>query len=418
VVESLKGNRRTVTHIDDNGRARFAEGGRTIEGVRYTLLEAGDEPATPEPATPAPTPVRELDTPRVKRDDSAMTTTSPKAAAPSEPTLGVRNTSAGRETTVTLPDGTTEKRTSKTREYTHAVVGTTDLHGAARRRQAANDRRRAFVEAFEAWRARGSNFAELKAYPSANLSIADERRGVSKTEYFLPGFEPTRVTPRGGRAYWEDGEQFSLPDPNDKVQLQEWSGGPGSLQMVDSGKTRFDEFDPDKFISNHRDVIDREQANIDRLAAGPQYAYGVVRWSQSADNAFKALGSFDDRETRYEVITVGGTAVHKEVKAKTGPTEEEKAAAKLAKAETEKAERTQRDEEWVQRKVATIRRGLAEGNDSFARAEVISVSEKGLRAIGRAFGIKSTPRGMGEREKTEWLRDAIMKAAKGSSGKA
>jgi uncharacterized membrane protein YccC len=66
----------------------------------------------------------------------------------------------------------------------------------------------------------------------------------------------------------------------------------------------------------------------------------------------------------------------------------------------------------VERKVADIRRALDEGNEGFALSHVISTNDRGLRMIARAFGIKSTPRGMGDRAKTEWLRNAIMEAAK------
>jgi hypothetical protein len=105
------------------------------------------------------------------------------------------------------------------------------------------------------------------------------------------------------------------------------------------------------------------------------------------------------------------------VKVKTGPTEEEKAATKLAKAETDKAERTKRDAEWVERKVADIRRALDEGNEGFALSHVISTNDRGLRMIAREFGIKSTPRGMGDRQKTEWLRNAILDKARESAPK-
>jgi hypothetical protein len=190
----------------------------------------------------------------------------------------------GRTTTVTLPDGTTATRTSKTRDYTHAVVVTEDNYAHAAKVQRLVDRRRAYVEALEAWIARGSNMSELKAYPSASLSYAEQQAGVSKTEYYLPGFEPVKQTIRGSRysggggSYWSDPHQFSLPNPdnNRRTKFHDDQG---------EGLTDWERYGPQHALKKQRDFIEHEQAQADKLRAKPQFDYGVWRWSGDAGNA-------------------------------------------------------------------------------------------------------------------------------------
>lgn len=190
----------------------------------------------------------------------------------------------GRTTTVTLPDGTTATRTSKTRDYTHAVVVTEDNHAHAVEVQRLVDRRRAYVEALEAWIARGSNISELKAYPSASLSYAEQQAGVSKTEYYLPGFEPVKQTIRGSRysggggSYWSDSYQFSLPNPDDR-RREKFHGDQGE------GLTSWERYGPAHALKQQREFIEHEQAQADKLRAQPQLSYGVWRWSGDASNA-------------------------------------------------------------------------------------------------------------------------------------
>lgn len=76
VIESISGNKRTVSYVDDQGRAHFAEGGRTIPGGRYKVLSVADEPAPTRANN-----VELLDTPRAKPDDGGMTAPKPPAYA-------------------------------------------------------------------------------------------------------------------------------------------------------------------------------------------------------------------------------------------------------------------------------------------------------------------------------------------------
>jgi hypothetical protein len=459
VIEGLRGNPRTVDSVAD-GRAHLEGGGYTIAGSKYKVISVADEPAAPR-AEP-------LDTSRAKRDDGDMTTAAPKmtdaelAAAmgdiaprrtvkparfqpeqsvrlidepdaqyvvveedpareqirvsgglPSRrgnsvkwvsygavqadeqtqgvsgPTLGVRETSAGRETTVTLPDGTVAKRTSKTKEYTHAVVATTDLHATAARMRREADRVDEFLTALKAWQAAGADPRKLTRKRGSVSSYGQHY------SLYVPGFE----------------DQMPLPDQFDTT------GHPS--ETPEKMRESWEKYGPNYVAQAAVENAAKLRKQADELAAGPQFGYNVWRWSQSATNAFKAIGEFTGGtrndsagETRYEVITVGGVAVHKDVKVNTGPTAEEKAAAKLAKAEIEKADRAKRNEEWVQRKVADIRAALAEGSPERARSQVTSTNDQGLRMIGREFGIKSTPRGMGDRQKTEWLRNEILDRAR------
>jgi hypothetical protein len=254
--------------------------GRTLAEAREHLVELAvgrnlDARAVqpggraPEGRRPGDLP---LDTSRVPMKDGGMQAT-------------IERGPKGRTTTITLPDGTTEKRTSKTRDYTHAVVITEDNHAHAAEVQALVDRRKAYIEALEAWVARGSNMSELKAYNSANLSMAEREAGRSKKEYYLPGFEPVQKTIKasryagGGGKYWEDGEGFSLPDPADTKVFDYKSN------TDINGKTLWEVYGPSHVLKSQRGMIEREQAEADKLRTGPQYGYGVWRWSGDPANA-------------------------------------------------------------------------------------------------------------------------------------
>lgn len=410
-----------------------------------------------------------LDTSRVKRDDDAMTTTGltsaqrslltavretgtlqlgkgdgpianaliskglierlpfPEAnfvrpvgeSGPSEPTIGVKTSSKGRTTTVTLPDGTVAQRTSKTRDYTHAVVATRDMHQRAQQIQADTDRRQAYVDALQAWVDRGANTDELKAYPSKSLSYNEEQAGKSRNEYYLPGFEPVRKSVRRGRDYWDDPMQFSLPNFKDAKREGTYEG---MGKYTGPELTAWERYGPSHVLGQQRAQIASNDKQAAELNAGPRYKYEVIRWSGSRANAQKAAGSeFSNPWTTYRVIGVGdditGQTADESRPVKVKPTAEERKAAQAERAAAEKARVAASNEQWTARKVADIREALTEGNEQRARSSLTGTTDKGLRAIARAFGIKSTPRGMAEYQKTEWLRNAILEAARGSGPK-
>jgi hypothetical protein len=391
-----------------------------------------------------------LDTPRAKRDDGGMTVTETAAegrqarinanvqsgalnkslgidpetvarrtgtprSVLGDTSIGVTTSSKGRTTTVTLPDGTVAERTSKTRTYTHAVVATRDLHQRAQLLQAENDRRQAFVDALQAWVDRGANTDELKAYPSGSLSYNDQRAGKSRNQYYLPGFEPVRESVRGGRDYWADHFGFSLPNFKDTTREVSYNRETGRLDGPEM--TSWEQYGPSHVLGQQRSQIAGNREQITKLNAGPRYVYEVIRWSGSRANAQKAAGSeFASPGTTYRVIGVGddisGQTADESKPIKAGPTAEERKAAQVERAAAEKARVAKSNEEWTARKVADIRRHVAEDNQAAVRIDVGTTNDKGLRAIARAFGIKSTPRGMAEYQKTEWLRNAILEAAR------
>lgn len=151
---------------------------------------------------------------------------------------------AGNKTTVTHPDGTVSKRTSKTRSYTHAVVleQTRDyLVDQALTTAAVHDRA---AEAF------------VKA--AASGDITEERRDWT-----------------GGRTY------ISL-----------YLGGKFADSYVDDRPRPSD----DELRAKHLKRAAEQRAGAEKYrklaathAAGPEAVYGVLRWSSRADLAHKAV---------------------------------------------------------------------------------------------------------------------------------
>jgi ADP-ribosyltransferase exoenzyme len=303
-------------------------------------------------------------------------------ATPGEATLGVTTSARGRTTTVTLPDGTTEQRTSKTREYTHAVVVTTDNHNDATDLQVDNARRQKFVDALQQWIDEGSDTSKLKGYPTGSLSYAERQAGVKPTEYYLPGFEPTRVQGRTGDT-WENTE-FSLPNFKDTRKLS-WA----------DGRTEWEEYGPEHVLKRNQETIDKQAKKADQLLAGPRYSYGVWRWSSSptaAQAAASQFGNYRNRST--QVIGVGGVA---EAKKATKPvlSAEEKAAQaevrKLAAKAAEKARNEASNAEFVQRKLKSVAERVTSGVDTPDTA-LSTVNDRGLSVLAKELGVK-TPRG-------------------------
>lgn len=389
--------------------ARRLSGGKFEAYVPKSLDEINQEMEVQERAATEQRRQRDaLDTSRVKPDDGAMTTT----AAPSEPTIGVKTSSRGRTTTVTLPDGTVAERTSKTRDYTHAVVATRDMHQRAQILQAETDRRQAFVEALQAWVDRGANTDELKAYPSGSLSYNEKQAGKSPSEYYLPGFEPVRESVRGGRDYWADHFGFSLPNFKDTERTTHYD----SARKPDGpAMTPWERYGPSHVLDRQRTHIESNRKRITELNAGPRFVYEVIRWSGDRANAQKAATSeFASPGTTYRVIGVGddltGQTADESKPVKTGPTAEEKAAAKTAKAETAKATNAARRAEFIERTT----KGIREASNDENALSWLSLTDAGLRALARdVAGIKQAPRGMSDREKKDFYKHRIIKAIRG-----
>jgi hypothetical protein len=301
-------------------------------------------------------------------------------AAPGALTLGVTESSRGRTTTITLPDGKTAQRTSKTKAYTHAVVATTDNRAYASRRRAAADQLDTDAQAIQAWLDRGANPAEL------NLK-ATSFNGHGK---FYSGTLP--------------GTSVQIHEPvnpqNDVMPLtREYRSTPDyRAAMRQAGS---------KAIKQARADAQRARTQAAALDAGPAYSYNVERWSQSQDNAFKGIAEFQRyesdqyRATNYQVITVGGQAVHKPVKA-AGPTAEERAAAKATKAADERAAAQARSDRWVAETLASLRAG----DESAVRF----TTEPSLRKLARQLGAK-VPRGADRAA----LRQIVIEASRGKA---
>ncbi|HMM95387.1 hypothetical protein [Phycicoccus sp.] len=180
---------------------------------------------------------------RIKRDNPPKADV-PDGAAPATPAAKKPKARKG-DHFVTLPDGTVEKRNSKTRTYTHAVVYEQDNAKAAQslREQAA------------AQRAKGEDLRKK----ADTGKITETRR------------------PWGGGAEYVDvyvgGEYVA--------------GGPIGSNLPDFERPTDDELRAK--LRGYADGRDREaerlDAKADRLDAGPDKSYSVLRWSGSEQNA-------------------------------------------------------------------------------------------------------------------------------------
>jgi hypothetical protein len=300
-----------------------------------------------------------------------------------EMNLGVTESSKGRTTTLTLPDGSTATRTSTTKAYTHAVVVTTDHRGqAVRARKSAAEHDR-FAEALQAWIAAGADVSKLEKHRTASRSMLDEREGRSPWEYYLPGFGPvTRERKRsrfgGGGTYESDENSYSIPDPADKP-----------LRYSDKGETAYEKYGPEYVLKFHRERAASDRAQADKLDAGPAESYHVSRWSQSLNGAMQGQNEASQvPNQRTQIVGVGGVA-----KAPTkppAPTAEEKAATRAAtladRKAKEAADRAERNAKFFADKRKSIEDAIRNGRDP--EDELKFTTEEGLRSIAREFGVK------------------------------
>jgi hypothetical protein len=388
VIEGLRGNPRTVDSVTD-GRAHLEGGGYTIAGSKYRVISVADEPTAPH-AEP-------LDTSRAKRDDGGMTTTAP--SKPPSKLAYTRDTSLRyayhQERLIGPPPGRNydDPGMREWNDKRNQVMRGTEIRDALGD-QAARDARQAgsvqqwlgengYIEpnhmiAWNALTEKGRKLVE-----STSPTIKPEKREASKPE--LPSDDRVRAV-------------MSAVNTADQARALgfEWTDTPlnvGDEVMVDTfGKLR-------------GGIVTRVGSKNVAVA----YMTPSGGYTQTATRENKAImrrvREADPRAFRGQALQPKPVPVLK-------PTEAERAAAKRAQAETFKAEQAKRNEEWTNLKVATIREALAEDNENRARTEVTTTNEQGLRAIARAFGIKSTPRGMGDRQKTEWLRNEILDRAR------
>ena len=354
---------------------------------------------------------RGLDTPRDNSQNGGASNSptteanmTAKAKSTGEPQLGVTESSRGRTTTVTLPDGTTAQRTSKTMAYTHAVVVTEDHRGQARDLRASATESDRFADALQAWVDAGSDFSKLEKHRTANRSDNDKRNGASPFEYYLPGFGPVQRTARrsrygGGGTYLSDEGQYGIPDPKDTIRY-DYAYGDGDKV----GETRFDRYGPAYMVKNHRDMAARQRKQADNLDAGPAESHHVSRWSQSLQGA---LGGQNEaaqvRNRRTQIVTVGGIAKAPEKPARVVPTAEEKEAAAQAKKDAEAARRVADREAFFKRVVGNVERDLAEGQDAEAN---LSYTDAGLKQLAKDLGVK-VPRPYDKAETKRLIVEAV-----------
>jgi hypothetical protein len=381
----------------------------------------GTSPTTEATMTPAQARASERGAGREDRM-AASTRPATPGAKTGETTLGVTESSRGRTTTVTLPDGTTAQRTSKTMAYTHAVVATRDLHADARDLHAEAEAAQRHADAYEAWINAGANLDDLVAVPNGAGSVRDDRMGLINYNHYLPGFE---ARPNG---------RYRSGDTR-------YEGQPGTFIITSSQRHRsggdFNYTDYEGY-QNHRERLakarqsrEKTLARAAELEAGPQHEYYVARWSQRVDTAHAAIGSpeVNAPNTTYQVIGVGGVAKDNGKPVKKVPTAEEKAAALEAKKAAEKVAAEQRKQDFFDRAIRGVTEALANprtepGTNSDPNWH-LGFTEAGLVSLAKHLGVK-VPR----REKTSYgtpkahdpgvLRKLIIDAiqARSAEGKA
>lgn len=311
-----------------------------------------------------------------------------KAKSTDEPQLGVTESNRGRTTTVTLPDGTTAQRTSKTMTYTHAVVTITDQRANARDLRATADTHDTFAAALQKWVDEGADFSKLEKHRTDSLSELDRREGRSPYEYFLPGFGPVERQRKktrfgGGGTYLADEGQYGIPDPADKKELR-----------YAPGETGYSKYGPEYMLKHHRGRAASARANADKLDAGPAETYGVYRWSQSVQGAMAGANEFGRiRNTRTQIVGVGGVAKVATPEEKAAAAEakkvtaaEERAAAREVAKATDAERRAASNAKFFADTRAAIEQDIREGKDP--EGELQYKTEAALRSLAKEYGVK------------------------------
>lgn len=166
-----------------------------------------------------------------------------------------------RTTTVTHPDGTVSKRTSKSRAYTHAVV-----HVETRAHRVADAR---------ADLARAQEQVTKYAAMLADGVVANGERDLRPAGAFLGSRQFLTMAGQYASSYFFDdsipGKTEAEQRPSDEAVIagvQEWH---------------------DKAVA----YVARAEAAVAKAEASPEVTYGVVRWSSRADLAVKAVAEFE-----------------------------------------------------------------------------------------------------------------------------
>lgn len=162
-----------------------------------------------------------------------------------------------RKTKVVHPDGTTSTRSSATKVYTWAVEVKHNAHAEA-------------LDLEDVW---ASAVENRKAFEeAANARTVEKAGSVVSATYYLR---------------------------HDALDLRWYLGGYSPARDAKP-------FDVDAGIEYARrqvnDSVDRMAASLDKLWSGPEIVYSVVRWSERADAANAAVGSFKGRHDTYRVV--------------------------------------------------------------------------------------------------------------------
>lgn len=151
-----------------------------------------------------------------------------------------------RKTTVTHPDGTVSMRASVNNVYVYAVERREDMWATAKIHR----------EQAEAKREEKARF--IAAVRAGRIAVRRDSK-----------FYDSVVLLGEGEEWWLGGHKESEPLDR-KAAVREWLANADRLAAV---------FDRD----------------ADKAESGPQYHYGVVRWSMSHENATKGLREFEGR---------------------------------------------------------------------------------------------------------------------------
>lgn len=171
-----------------------------------------------------------------------------------------------RKTTFTHADGTVSTRNSKTRVYEWAVEFKTDNH---------------LVAAYEA-----EQVKERKAEAAAFAEAVEADKVVAKSKPWSRGgsyVDFSLVHPETQEKFWIGAE---VRDEDGKPSREAWD------KAAEIAKS----------TENWKNSIARAEERIAALLAGPQYTYGIARWSERRDSAEKAVGSFPWRHTTFRVV--------------------------------------------------------------------------------------------------------------------
>ncbi len=187
-----------------------------------------------------------------------------------------------RTTTVTHPDGTTSKRTSKSRTYSHAIeVGPVDPATVAAR----------FEEFAVEADAKAAKVEEALRFPDVVLrsrGFQRAQRGVDEGYDGKPVFHNFVAALKG-----TDGEIYTWANSRGVVQhgYPEVVEEPALTYLVRSAEGQ---------AARHREAAEGYRTKAAALRSGDlspltvsDRSWGIVRWSSSRTLATKALGSFD-----------------------------------------------------------------------------------------------------------------------------